>query len=239
MSTAAFLGSCLALGLGGFDPAPLLIAAVFMASRPDADAHAAREARRGTLVFGLVLIGGTALWGTVLSRLFGSALAEVPWGAILRGGAWAAGAEALLGAAALVWAVLRWRARNRPAQPEKDHSLRGLVLVALGFVAIVTSDVPFVVAVGLSGHQPLWAVVLGQVLWAVVSQAPLFLLCLAVLAHRHRAMARVVGGWWEAIRPGVRLAVPVLLAVLGLLLLLDAADFLVTGQFLVHLPSTS
>ena len=88
-------------------------------------------------------------------------------------------------------------------------------------------------AVGLFGDQPLWAVIAGQIIWAVVSQAPLFVLCLAVLANRHRAVARTVGGWWERFRPVLNVLLPLGVGLLGLVLISDAAEYFALGRFLI------
>ncbi|MFK0729325.1 MULTISPECIES: hypothetical protein [Rothia] len=231
MSIPAYLAACAGLALGGFDPGPLLIAAVFMAARTAPDA--ARAVRRSVFGFGAVLIGGTIAWGIALSLVFGKSLADIPWGHWLRAGAGAAGVELLLGLVALGWAGWAWRRRNRPPRPERNRSSWGLLAVAVGFVAIVTTDPPFIVAVGLSGDQPLWAVIAGQIIWAVVSQAPLFVLCLAVLANRHRAVARTVGGWWERFRPVLNVLLPLGVGLLGLVLISDAAEYFALGRFLI------
>ncbi|MDN5640955.1 MAG: hypothetical protein L0I17_09335, partial [Actinomycetia bacterium] len=73
MSIPAYLAACAGLALGGFDPGPLLIAAVFMAARTTPDA--ARAVRRSVFDFGAVLIGGTIAWGVALSLVFGKSLA--------------------------------------------------------------------------------------------------------------------------------------------------------------------
>lgn len=233
MSALAFLGTCVVLALGGFDPAPLLIAAVYMAARPAHTPEASRSVRRTVFAFGTLLIGGTVVWGVTLSLLFGQSMAQVHWEKFLRAGAWAAGVELAAGLAALGYAAWRWRRRHEPPQEEKNHGPWGLMAVALGFVALVTTDPPFIVAIGLSGSQPLWAVIVGHVLWAVVSQLPLFVLCLAVLANKHRKVAEVVGGWWARIRPLVNVLIPLGLALVGALLVLDAAEFFVLGRFMI------
>lgn len=233
MSPLAYLATAAGLSLGGFDPGPLLIAAVFMAARPPTDAAAARGVRRSVLAFGLVLLSGTFAWGLVLSLLVGEDLARVPWVHLLRTGWWIAALELAAAVALVVWAVLKRRNRNAPEKPPKNRSAAGLLLVAVGFVAIVTTDPPFIVLVGLSGTQPLWAVVAGHVVWTVISQLPLFLLVLAVLANRHRKVAQVIGGWWDRIRPALGVALPVLAVLAALALAADALEYLLAGHYLL------
>jgi hypothetical protein len=233
MEPGAFIASAGALGLGGLDPAPPLIAAVYMASRPASSPHAARRVRRAVLVFGIVLIGGTALWGIALSLLVGERLDAIPWGHLLRAGAVVAWLEVAAALAGLVYAGYRWRRRDREPEAERDRSFAGLLLVAVGFVALVTSDPPFVLATGLSGHQPLWAVVAGMLLWTLVSQAPLALLCGAVMANQHRRAARLIGRAWTAARRWVNLILPLGVAAVCVLMLLDAGKYLLLGRFLI------
>lgn len=233
MNPIQFLAASSGLGVGGFDPAPALIAAVFMAARPSETPEQARGVRRDVLLFGTVLIVGTVLWGVGLSLLVGERLANVPWYGLLRAGGWAAGVELLLAIAGFCAAGYKWVHRNDPPREEKARNRAGLMLVALGFVAIVTADVPFIVTIGLSSHQPVWAMIPAFIVWAVVSQFPLFVLCIAVLVNKHRKVSRVIGRAWDSLRTWVRWAVPVGLASVSVLLLLDAARFFLLGRFLI------
>lgn len=233
MSPFQFTAAAAGLGIGGFDPAPALIAAVFMAARPSGTPPAIRTVRRDVLWFGLLLIGGTAAWGIGLSRLLGERLAGVPWHGLLRAGGWAAGIELAVAVLGLCFAGYRWAHRSDPPQEEKARSRAGLMLVAVGFVALVTADMPFVITIGLSSHQPLWAVVPAFIMWAIISQVPLFILCVAVLFNKHRRVSSVIGRAWGSLRRWVRIAVPIGIASASLLLLIDSARFFVLGHFLI------
>ncbi|MCP3425668.1 hypothetical protein NBM05_06490 [Rothia sp. AR01] len=233
MEPGAFIASASALGVGGLDPAPPLIAAVYMAARPAADPLAAGRVRRAVLVFGVLLIGGTALWGVLLSRLVGDRLDAIPWGHLLRAGAVVAWIELAVALAGLVYAGYRWRIRNRPPKEEKNRSFAGLLLVAAGFVALVTSDPPFVLAAGLSGNQPLWAAATGLVLWALISQAPLAVLCGAVVANQHRRVAVLIGRWWSAAERWVNIVLPAGIAAVCALMLVDVGKYFLLGRFLI------
>lgn len=235
MNELQFFGVASGLGIGGFDPAPALIAAVYMAARSSAPGRGPAKARRDVLLFGAVLILGTALWGILLSRLLGEHLAEIPWHSLLRAGAWAAGAEVIVAAVGLGYAGYRWAHRNDPPEEkdQKNRSLTGLLVVALGFVALVTADVPFVVTIGLSSHHPPWIVVPAFIVWAIISQVPLFILCVAVLFNRHGRVAEWIGAAWSAARRWIRIAIPLAIAAVCVLLLADAARYFLVGRFLV------
>ncbi|RUQ21752.1 hypothetical protein [Kocuria sp. HSID16901] len=235
MNELQFFGVASGLGIGGFDPVPALIAAVYIAARGNSGQSAARKARRDVLLFGAVLILGTAAWGFALSRLLGEHLADIPWHSLLRAGGWAAGIEILVAIVGLCFAGYRWIHRNDPPEEkeQQDRSLAGLLSVALGFVAIVTADLPFVVTIGLSSHQPAWAVLPAFLAWAVISQGPLFVMCVAVLFNQHHRASKWIGRAWSAARPWIRTAIPVAIAVICVLLLLDAGRYFVMGRFLV------
>lgn len=235
MNELQYFGVASGLGLGGFDPAPALIAGVYMATRSSASGFTPGKTRRDVLLFGSLLILGTALWGALLSSLFGERLAEVPWHSLLRAGAWAAGIEIALAVGGLVFAWFRWIHRADPPKDteNQNRSLAGLLVVALGFIALVTTDVPYVVMIGLSSHHPAWVVVPAFLSWAIISQVPLFILCVAVLFNRQSKVAQWIGKAWSAARRWVRTAIPLAIAVVCLLLLADAAEFFLVGRFLV------
>lgn len=233
MNPSQFMAAASGLGIGGFDPAPAMIAAVFMAAHTSGTPENARAVRRHVLLFGLLLIGGTVVWGVGLSTLVGEHLADVPWHNLLRSGSWAAGIELVIAVLGLGFAAHRWAHRLDPPQEEKKRNAAGLMLVALGFVGLVTADLPFVVAIGLSSHQPLWAVIPAFVAWAIISQIPLFVLCIAVLLNKHQAVSGVIGRAWTALRTWVRPAIPIGIAGVCILLALDAARFFLLGRFLI------
>lgn len=218
------------LGLLGFDPGPGLIAAGALSM----------GARRRTIpLFALVLIGGTALWGVVLTVALGPAIRGIHWLALVES-PWGL-AVAVLVALALAWWGIRsalrlLRGRRGPGDPHLPGDATGtpesdtrassrlargigpLLLVALFFVAIVISDPPFPAGVVLSADRPLPQVCLGFALWAVVSQSPLAVAALAVVFGVDRPVTewgmRVTRRWMPLVRVAatvVALAAAVLL----------------------------
>lgn len=104
---------------------------------------------------------------------------------------------ALVATALLAWGVLtlRRRATTRGAAEDPGRARREtrtaariaagplpLLLVALFFVAIVLSDPPFPAGVVLSSHRAVPEVVLGFLVWSLVSQSPVVLLAVALVA---------------------------------------------------------
>lgn len=232
MSTSSFLGLLFPLGLGGFDPAPALIAAVYLSGGGGGSALASR--RRGVLLFGLLLIGGTALWGLALTALVGASIAQIPWvdivHLVLDAGVWTALGKGLLAVGLVAFGVYKLRSKSSPET--KNRGLWGLLLVGLGFIAIVTADLPFIATVTLAADQPLWASTLAFILWSLISQAPLFLLCLAVLLHRDAVFTVWLNRAWSRVAPLVGLTVGVLCLGAGISLGIDALFYPLWGNAL-------
>lgn len=224
MDAFHYLLTVLPLSLGGFDPAPALIAAVFLAN------PAVRKPRASVLTFGAVLIGGTAVWGLVLSKVVGERIRDIPWHEILHvllhSGLWTVALKLAVAAGLLVYAVISFRKRGREKE-EKTRTAAGLIAVALGFVALVTSDVPFVATVALSSHQPFAVQVVGLSLWAIISQVPLFALCVAVALGQHGAFARWLEKLWTRVRPVIGVLIPVACTLAALGLIVDVVVHLV------------
>ena len=225
----AFLLTVLGLSLAGLDPAGALIAVA---------ALAAGAARRTVLVYGLVVLLGTALLGTLLSLTAGRQLADVDWSGLVPAGQGGALLELLVGALLLGWAALRVARPNASApKPRRRRTGAGLALVGVLFAASATADPTFVGVVVVAGRgEPWWLVAVAHLLWAVLSQLPLTALLLAVATGRHERLVVWFQGWWARARGPGRRALTGLLLAAGLFVTLDAAWFLATGEFLVPGP---
>jgi hypothetical protein len=222
----SFIGAAAATGLGGFDPGPALIGAAALGSGIP---------HRHVLGFGAVLISGTAISGIVVTALVGSRLSQVDWHALLRDGATAAWIELAVGVGLLVYATHRLVRRHHGARTStrRPPNVTGLYLTALGFVAIVVFDVPFEIFVATAGDQPQWLVGAGWILWALISQLPLALLLVAIMAKRHTAMVRIVTAAQKRLGPLAHLLFGAALGLVGLFLTVDAVRFLAIGRFLI------
>lgn len=224
MTALQYLWTVFLTALGGFDPAPALIAAA---------ALAAGIRRRHVLIFAALLLGGTALWGLVLSLTGGARLGRVDWHALARDGAVAAWVELALGLVAGGWALYRLLRRPRPESAREVRSPWGLYATAAGFVAIVVFDLPFDVMVVASAAQPLFLTVPGWAAWAALSQAPLTILCAAAALGRHTAAAARMQSLWARLAPVAGTVATACLTAAALVLVADAAQFLARGRFLV------
>lgn len=238
-TSSEFLGLMMSLAIGGFDPAPALIGGVFLASGSGGTASFSTR-RHHILIFAVTLIGGTALWGAILATTVGARLAAVNIGAILRialnAGWWTIAGKTLIATAVACVGWYYWRrnmklsgatahsdacAHERMESTKKDNGLRGLMLTALFFIAIVTTDVPFLAGAIAAGTQPLWAIAIGNLLWAVISQLPLVALCIALGFGKARAFSQWLQQWWIKVKDWFRGIVPAACTVICTTILID------------------
>lgn len=201
----SYLAAMCGLGVLGFDPGPMVIAG---ASR------AGGASRRTIVAFAVALIGGTAVWGCALAALLGPRIHDLHLRRLAD--SWEGHVAALvLGVAFLVWGGLRvrrlLRARTASGAPMPDggaaddsskaRGLAGLMAVAAFFVLIVTSDAPFIAGVVASSHHHApWVVVIGFVLWAIISQSPLFVFTVAVFFGADRRVVAWTERWMDRLR---------------------------------------
>ncbi|MBJ7454233.1 MAG: hypothetical protein JHC71_19420, partial [Blastococcus sp.] len=221
----------LGLGLAGLDPAGALIAAAALTA-------GARD--RAVLLYGFVVLAGTAVLGTVLSLSLGARLADVDWSVLVPAGRIGAVIEVAVGAGLLVWAVIRIRRSDaRAPRPRRRGRTGGAGMAGVGalFALSAALDPTFVAVVVLAGRDTDVAeVVLAHVLWALISQSPLLLLLVAVAMGRHQRAVAWFGGWWSRAQPVVRTVVTVALVVTGAVLVLDGGWWFASGDYLLPEP---
>ena len=222
--------AALGLGLAGLDPAGALIATAALAA-------GARD--RSVVAFGVLVLLGTAVFGTVLSLTLGARLAGVDWASLLPTGRGGAVLEIVVGVGLLAWAVVRLA--RRTARAPKPRRIRGGTAGLLGtgvlFVLSAALDPTYVALVVLAGRgEPVYAVAAAHLIWALVSQSPLLLLLLAVLRGGHERAVQRFGAWWQRARPVARRIVTGALVLVGGVLVLDGIWWFATGGFLLPEP---
>ena len=219
------LGVGAGLGLLGVDPAGALVAAVALAA-------GARD--RQIVIFGLVVLVGTTVFGVVLTVAVGERLARLDWASVLPSGALRAGLEA--GAALLLaaWAVARVVRRSTSSEPRvMGAGATGAVVAGVLFIGTAATDPSFAALIVLAGREASPAgVVVANTVWTVVSQAPLFVVVVAVLLGRHRAAVDTLQRLRERWAPRVRVLVTVALGLGALVLLADVLSW-AAGSFLI------
>lgn len=211
------------LGGLGFDPGPMLISvgALSLGAR-----------RRTVVLFAAVLVLATTAWGVALTLVAGPAIRHVQWSALAESPL-GLGVAALVATALLAWGVLtlRRRATTRGAAEDPGRARREtrtaariaagplpLLLVALFFVAIVLSDPPFPAGVVLSSHRAVPEVVLGFLVWSLVSQSPVVLLAVALVAGAGERFVALTRRVTTRIAPSVTLVAAGAAALGGVLL---------------------
>jgi hypothetical protein len=226
----ALLVTVLGLGLAGLDPAGALIAAAALTA-------GARD--RAVLLYGAVVLVGTALFGTVLSLTLGARLASVDWSVLVPAGRAGAVIELAVGAGLVAWAAVRLRRKEARAPRPRRQRTGGLGLAGVGalFALSAALDPTFIAVVVLAGRDAVVAeVALAHALWALVSQAPLVLLLVAIARGRHQRAVEWFAAWWSRVQPGVRRVVTGALVVTGVVLVLDGGWWFATGNYLLPEP---
>ena len=214
------------LGVLGMDPAGALLAAAAMT---------AGARRREVVIFSVVVLLGTVVFGTVLTMALGDRLGRFDWTSVLPHRGPRAGIEAAVSLALFVWVGIRLR---RGPPPLKDRALRvgstGAVVSGLLFIGTAATDPTFAATVVLASRaRDVVPAVLANTTWILISQLPLVLVLAAVLAGRHRsalATIRQLRLRWATV---LRRLVTLVLALFALVLLVDVCTWLVTGDFLV------
>lgn len=225
MNPLAAMGAILALGVAGLDPFGALIVV---------PALSAGARRRVVLVF----FGAALLTTVAVGVLLGESVQHVSgWlSQALSVPTWVRATVELAGAAALAgWAVRRWTRRDDPARPRGRTALAGsvgMLLAGVGWGASALSDPSFygVAAIASRLHSTT-ASVAAYTGWFLLSQAPLVALVIALTAgRRSRPVRRLIVMARRLAKPSA-LVMTVLLALLAVLLVGNAATLLVTGAF--------
>jgi hypothetical protein len=223
-----------ALGLASLDITGALLAA---------GALGAGARLRALLAFGCLCILGTVALGTALSLIVGPRIAGIDWGALLphtpTEDRVAALVEVLLGVGLVAYGIARTRRSN--ARPPKPGAPWGLGLVSLAGAGIVFAlaavvDPTFVSLVVIAGRADLfWTVLAAHATWTLVSHTPLLLVLAFALSGANERVATWIQTRWERINPWIARLVTTVVLLVGLLLLLDATWFYLTGD--LYLPS--
>lgn len=219
------------LGLAGLDPAGALLAVAALAA-------GARD--RDVLAYGLIVLGGTALLGTLLSLTLGARLASVDWAILVPTGRVGAVVELVVGLALLGWAALRLRRGAVAARkPRRTRTGPGpLALLGMLFLGSAVLDPTFLGLVVVAGRgEPALSVSLAHLTWSLLSQLPLVLLLVAISRGGHQRAVAWFRRTAARATPVLRRVVTVALVTAGLFLVLDAAWLFATGAFLVPGPT--
>jgi hypothetical protein len=223
-----------ALGLASLDITGALVAA---------GALGAGARVRALLAFGCLCILGTVALGTALSLIVGPRISGIDWGTLLPHDPTedrvAALVEVVLGVGLLAYGILRTR---RPhLRPPKPGVPRGLGLVSLAgagtvFALAAIVDPTFVSLVVIAGRADLfWSILAAHSTWTLVSHTPLLLVLAFALSGASERVATWVRTRWERASPWIARLVTAVVLLVGMLFLLDASWYYLTGD--LFLPS--
>ncbi|WP_222272572.1 hypothetical protein [Modestobacter marinus] len=113
----------------------------------------------------------------------------------------------------------------------------GLLGAGALFALSAALDPSFVALTVLAGRgQEVLAVGLAHLLWALISQAPLTLLLVAIAVGSHEGAVERFRSWWERAQPVVRRVVTAAALAVGAVLVLDAGWWFASGEFLLPEP---
>ena len=196
---------------------------------------------RALMAFGCFSILGTVAFGTALSLIVGPRIVGLDWGMLLPHDPTedrvAAALNVVVGLGLLTWGIMRTR---RPAtRPPKPGVPRGLGLISLAgtgmlFALAAIFDPTFVSLVVIAGRAELfWPVVAAHSTWTLVSHTPLVFVLALVVSGDHERVVSWFRTWWARISPSVVHSVTSIVLFVGAFLLLDAAWWYVTGEFLI------
>lgn len=220
-----FLLTSFGLSLAGLDP----VAAFAAVAALTAGAH-----RRAVLLFSVVVLALPMVIGTGVTMLLSAGtelvkLPEINWA----NPGWAA-LEIAVAIALIWWAIKRG---HRPHKRAEEQAPRTVALLPLlGLAAFLGATIPldptFIGVAVLGRQQPLWAVVIAQVAYSLISQSPLVVVAVATAMGKQKAvidaMIRFRGRYGHLLRH----ALTALLYLVAVVLLVDGVGFIAShGSF--------
>ena len=221
-----------ALGLASLDITGALLAV---------GALGAGARTRALLAFGCFCILGTVAFGTALSLVVGTRIAGLDWGMLLphdpAEDRVAAFVDIVLGVGLLIWGIVRIRRPGtRPPKPSVPRAVGLISLAGAGmlFALAAIADPSFVSLVVIAGRaEHFWAVLAAHSTWTFVSHIPLVLVLVFALSVDHERIVSWVQTTWARISPWFARLVTGVVLLVGLLFLLDALGWYLTGDLFI------
>jgi len=229
---AKLLLTAFALGLASLDVTGALLAA---------GALGAGARTRALLAFGCFCILGTVAYGTALSLIVGTRIAGIDWGMLLPHDPTedrvAAFVDILLGVGLLISGIVSiLRPGTRPPKPSAPRALGLISLAGAGilFALAAIADPTFVSLVVIAGRaEHFWSVLAAHSTWTLVSHVPLVLVLVLALSVDHERVVDWVQTLWAKISPWIFHLITGLVLLVGILFLLDALGWYLTGELFI------
>ncbi|HFI0120230.1 TPA: hypothetical protein ACGOWV_001073 [Streptococcus suis] len=227
----ANLLTVLGLGLAGIDPVGMLMLIAHLA---------AGGSKRQAILFAGLILSGTTLLGLILSTLLGSSLNKLSdligeVGAAINqlpDASWI-WIDIVLIALLIYWGIRR---DNQKEYKEKQSEKKATSIWAGVIFMIVSAltDPSFLAVLAISGYgNQLLLSLLYCTVWVLLSQAPLFLLTIAVIFNQHERFVLTFNAFVDKYRPKLHRGLTILIYVLAGVFTLDLALYLITGNWLL------
>ena len=222
MNNLAFIVS---LGLAGIDPIGMMLLVTMQT--------AGLSKTKAYLYGGLVLFG-TAILGFVLSSLLGRGLSDLAssinnfsntvW-------VWIYLALILI---LTSWGIKRLSAKEQKEKEKDQESSKGVYGAAAFMIFTALTDPTFLAVLALSGQvNHLLLSVLYNLLWVFISQAPLFLLLLAIVFNKHHMFIDKFNTYYEKYKRPINCAVTGLIFFTVFIFVADLIVYWFSGTWLL------
>ena len=222
MNNLAFI---VGLGLAGIDPIGMMLLVTMQT--------AGLSKTKAYLYGGLVLFG-TAILGFVLSSLLGRGLSDLAssinnfsntvW-------VWIYLALILI---LTSWGIKRLSAKEQKEKEKDQESSKGVYGAAAFMIFTALTDPTFLAVLALSGQvNHLLLSVLYNLLWVFISQAPLFLLLLAIMFNKHHVFIHKFNTYYKKYKQSINCTVTGLIFFSVFIFVADLIVYWFSGTWLL------
>lgn len=222
MNNLAFI---VGLGLAGIDPIGMMLLVTMQT--------AGLSKTKAYLYGGLVLFG-TAILGFVLSSLLGRGLSDLAssinnfsntvW-------VWINLAFILI---LTVWGIKRLLVKEQTEKESGQESSKGVYGAAAFMIFTALTDPTFLAVLALSGQvNHLLLSVLYNLLWVFISQAPLFLLLLAIMFNKHHVFIHKFNTYYKKYKQSINCTVTGLIFFSVFIFVADLIVYWFSGTWLL------
>ncbi len=196
---------------------------------------------RALLAFGCFCILGTVAFGTALSLIVGPRISGIDWGMLLPHDPTedrvAAFVDVVLGAGLLIWGIVPIRRPGtRAPKPSVPRALGLISLSGAGtlFALAAIADPAFISLVVIAGRAERFSsVIAAHTTWTLVSHIPLVLVLAFALIVDNERIVSWVQTTWARVSPLIARLVTGVVLLVGILFLLDALGWYLTGELFI------
>lgn len=222
--------AALGLGLAGID----ILGVVVITT-----ALSVGASKRSVVLFALTTLIATVIIGVVFSLLLDTSVARISqFVDTLPDYVWVI-VNALFAGVLLTWVTARiFKKTPRVKKTETSRVTKwiksSLFIVGIFFAVSALADPSFLALIAVSAQNDSFLLVItANILWILISQAPLFALAIAVLFNKHKPLLK----WFERVKityaKQLHVALTILILMCALLLIADLVAFFVSNNWLL------